>query len=196
MNMGVEKPRKTRKVAWGISGSGDRIVETFEVMKKVEAQYQNEVDIRVYLSKAGELVVKWYRIGQELKKRFTRILVETNSNTPFLAGQLQVGSFEFLLIAPATSNTVAKIAVGIADSLLTNSAAMALKGGIPVYIMPSDYEEGKMITKLPDGRDAEVRVRRKDVENVETLRRMNNLSVLENPEEIHNLFCKHFKLKE
>ena len=135
-------------------------------------------------------------IDQELKKRFAKVLVETNSNTPFLAGQLQVGSFEFLLIAPATSNTVAKIAVGIADSLLTNSAAMALKGGIPVYVMPSDYEEGKMITKLPDGRDAEVRVRRKDVENVETLRSMDSLSVLENLEEIHKVFSKHFEFKE
>lgn len=196
MNLDNVKFKKKRKVAWGITGSGDRIIETFEAMKKARVQYQSKVDVLVYLSKAGDLVTKWYRLDQELKRCFTRVSVEANSNMPFLAGQLQIGKFEFLLIAPATSNTVAKISVGIADSLLTNSAAMALKGSIPVYVMPSDYKEGKMITKLPDGRDAEVIVRKKDVENVEALRRMASLFVLESPEEIHQVFREHLNQKD
>ena len=187
--------RKMKRAAWGITGSGDRLPEVVEVMKQIKKQYHSDVRITVYLSKAGDLVVKWYKLDEELKKSFARVLIETDSNTPFLAGQLQVGSFEFLLIAPTTSNTVAKISAGIADSMLSNSAAMALKGGVPVYVMPSDYKEGKMITKLPDGRDAEVRVRRKDVENVETLRRMDSLSVLESPEELQKVFSKHFKFE-
>lgn len=31
------------------------------------------------------------------------------ANAPFLAGQMQMGKYDFNLIAPATSNTVAKI---------------------------------------------------------------------------------------
>jgi len=40
----------------------------------------------------------------------------------------------------ATSNTVSKIAYGIADSLVTNAVAQAVKGGVPVYIVPVDIE--------------------------------------------------------
>ena len=189
-----EKKEKKKKVAWGITGSGDRLVETVEVMKEIKERYQNDVDIRVYLSKAGDQVVKYYRLVDDLKENFERILVEINSNSPFLAGQLQLGKFEFLLIAPATSNTVAKISMGIADSLLCNAAIMGLKAFVPFYIMPSDYEEGMIVTKLPDGRDMKLRIRKEDVEHVKKLAGMDDVFILEKPEDIHQVFKKHFKL--
>ena len=191
-----EKKEKKRKVAWGITGSGDRLVETVEVMKEIKRQYQNEVDIVVYLSKAGDQVVKYYRLGNDLKENFDRIWVEINSNSPFLAGQLQLGKFEFLLIAPATSNTVAKISMGIADSLLSNAAIMGLKAFVPFYIMPSDYQEGMIVTKLPNGRDMKLRIRKEDVEHVKKLAGMDDVFILEKPEEIDRVFKKHFKPEE
>jgi archaeoflavoprotein AfpA len=191
-----EKEKKKRKVAWGITGSGDRLVETVEIMKEIRKQYQNDVDIIVYLSKAGDQVVKYYRLFNDLKENFDRIRVEVNPNSPFLAGQLQLGKFEFLLIAPATSNTVAKISMGIADSLLCNAAIMGLKAFVPFYIMPSDYEEGMIVTKLPDGRDMKLRIRKEDVEHVKKLAGMDDVFILEKPEEIHQVFKKHFKPKE
>jgi dihydromethanopterin reductase (acceptor) len=42
-------------------------------------------------------------------------------------------------VSPATSNTVAKIAHGISDTLITTCVSLAVKGGIPVIIVPSDY---------------------------------------------------------
>ncbi|HII86065.1 TPA: archaeoflavoprotein AfpA, partial [Candidatus Bathyarchaeota archaeon] len=45
---------------------------------------------------------------------------------------------DLLLIAPATSNTVAKITNGIGDTMLTNAAIMSLKAFVPVYIVPTD----------------------------------------------------------
>ncbi len=191
-----KKEKKKRKVAWGITGSGDRLVETVEIMKEIKKQYQSEVDIRVYLSKAGDQVVKYYRLVDDLKENFERIYVEINPNSPFLAGQLQLGKFEFLLIAPATSNTVAKISMGIADSLLSNAAIMGLKAFVPFYIMPSDYEEGMIVTKLPDGRDMKLRIRKEDVEHVKKLAGMDDVFILEKPEEIHRVFKKHFKPEE
>lgn len=178
------------KVAWGITGSGDRLRQTLDVMLKIKEMYPN-VEIRVYLSKAGQQVVLYYKLMEILKKNF-RVWTEVNSNVPFLAGMLQSGTFEFLLIAPATSNTVAKISVGIADTLLTNSAIMALKAFVPVYIMPSDYREGIVETELPDGRKIKLRIRREDVEHVERLRKMDGVFVLEKPEEIFAVFEKHF----
>lgn len=191
-----EKKEKKRKVAWGITGSGDRLVETVEIMKQIKKQYQNEVDIIVYLSKAGDQVVKYYRLADDLKENFDRVWVEINPNSPFLAGQLQLGKFEFLLIAPATSNTVAKISMGIADCLLCNAAIMGLKAFVPFYIMPSDYEEGMIVTKLPNGRDMKLRIRKEDVEHVKKLAGMEDVFILEKPEEIHQVFKKRFNPEE
>ncbi|MCS7144193.1 MAG: archaeoflavoprotein AfpA [Archaeoglobaceae archaeon] len=181
------------KVAWGITGSGDRLRETVEVMKKIKELYP-EVEIRVYLSKAGQQVVLYYKLMEDLKANF-KLWTEVNANAPFLAGMLQSGKFEFLLIAPATSNTTAKISLGIGDTLLTNSAIMALKAFIPVYIMPSDYKEGIVETELPDGRKMKLRIRKEDVEHVERLRKMDGVFVLEKPEEIFGVFEKHFAKK-
>lgn len=185
------KKSKKKRVAWGITGSGDRQVEILEVMKSIKKRYENEFDIRVYLSKAGELVIKYYRLAKDLEENFDKISVEINSNTPFLAGQLQVGTFEFLLIAPATSNTVAKISTSIADSLLSNAASMALKAFVPVYILPSDYKEGIMSTRLPNGRYLKLRMRKEDVEHVKRLGNMKDVFILEKPEDIFQVFTKH-----
>ncbi|MFX1487212.1 MAG: archaeoflavoprotein AfpA [Promethearchaeota archaeon] len=189
-----EERKKKRKVAWGISGSGDLLAEIVEIMKEIKREYDTEVDIRLYLSKAADKVVKWYKLGNVLKESFDRVFVEVDSNSPFLAGELQLGKYEFLLIAPATSTTVAKISLGIGDTLLTNSAIMALKAFIPVYIKPSDYKEGTMVTQLPKGKELKIRIRKEDVEHVDRLRVMDGVHVLEEPKEIREVFRKHFRL--
>lgn len=170
------------KIAWGVTGAGDRLRETIDVMKRVRESYP--VEIRVFVSKAGEQVLKWYRVYDEVKNSFDRFAVEVNANSPFLAGEVQVGKYAMLIIAPATSNTVAKIASGIADTLLSNAALMALKAFVPVYIMPSDYEEGEVITELPDGKKLRLRIRKEDVEHVERLRAIDGIHILESPEDI------------
>ena len=184
---------KKKRAAWGITGSGDRLTEVVEVMKQIKKQHRNDVRITVYLSKAGDLVVKYYRMFKELQEEFDKIRVEANSNIPTLAVQLQSGKIEFLLIAPATSNTVAKIANGIADTLLTNAAIMALKAFVPVYILPCDYKEGITVTQLPDGSEMKIRVRKEDVEHTKKLAAMDGVFVLEKLEEIRQVFQKHFK---
>jgi archaeoflavoprotein AfpA len=193
--MELEKKGKKKRVAWGITGSGDCLREIIEVMKKVRKQFQNEVRITVYLSKAGNQVVHFYRLFEDIKENFDKIRIEISSNAPTLAVQLQSRKLEFLLIAPATSNTVAKIATGIADTLLTNSAVMALKAFIPVYILPCDYKEGVTMTQLPDGQKMKIRVRKEDAENAQKLATMDSIFVLEKPEEIYQVFQKHFKLE-
>jgi flavoprotein len=91
---------------------------------------------------------------------------------------------------------VAKIAAGITDTLLCNSAIMALKGFLPVYMMPSDYKEGTVVTRLPNGKDLKLRIRREDAENTRKLSLMENMFVLEKPEDICEVFRKHFNTKE
>jgi len=184
-------PRK-RRVAWGITGSGHRLPETVEVMQALNEQYRQSVDITVYLSKAGYQVAQRYRLLALLQNSFAGLRSEVDANTPFLAGALQLGDFDFLLIAPATSNTVAKIALGIADSLLSNAASMALKAFVPVYIQPSDYEEGVTVTTLPGGRELRLRMRREDVAHVKTLTTMEGVSILGALDDLGPVFQRHF----
>jgi len=191
-----KKQKKAKRVAWGITGSGDRLVEVIEAMKHVKKQYQDEIRITVYLSKAGNQIINFYGLANDLKENFGKVRVEVNSNVPTLAVQLQSGKIEFLLIAPTTANTVAKIATGIADTLLCNATIMSLKSFVPVYIMPCDYKEGVTVTQLPDGSEMRIRVRKEDVKNTKKLAAMDGIVMLEKPEEIHNVFQKHFKPKE
>ena len=188
----TEKTTKKQKVAWGITGSGDRLAETIEVMKQIKKQYGKAVEIQVYLSKAATTVLKYYGLDNELKMNFERTYAEVDSNTPFLAGWLQQRKYEFLLIAPATSNTVAKIACQIADTMLTNAVAMGLKASAPIYIMPTDMQEGVIFTRLPKGEKMKLQVRHEDAENVKKISKMEHLSVFAQPEEIWNIFKKHF----
>ncbi len=183
---------KKRKVAWGISGAGDKIAEFIEVMKAVKKEYDGSVQIHVFLSKAAETVLKFYRLEDGLKQNFPKVQVEVNSNSPFLAAWMQMRKYEFLLIAPGTSNTVAKIALGIGDSMLTNAASMSLKAFVPVYIVPTDYEEKTVYTKLPNGKDMKLRIRKEDADNVRRLEKMDDVHVLENPQKISAVFKKWF----
>jgi archaeoflavoprotein AfpA len=191
-----KKQKKKKRVAWGITGSGDRMLEVIETMKQIKKQYQDEMRITVYLSKAGNQVLNFYGLGKDLKENFDKIRVEINSNMPTLAVQLQSGKIEFLLIAPTTANTVAKIATGIADTLLSNATIMAQKSFVPVYILPCDYKEGETATKLPDGSEMKIQVRKEDVERTKKLAAMDGVFILEKPEEIHHVFQKHFKPEE
>lgn len=181
-----------KKIAWGITGSGDRIVETVEIMTKLQKQYDDVVDVRVFVSKAGEQVIKYYKLFNTLEKHFDKVWVEINANSPFLAGQLQVKRYEFLLLAPTTSNTVAKIALGLADSLLSNAAIMSQKAFVPSYIMPCDYKPGIVSTILPDGSEMKLRIRKEDAEHVQRLRKMEDVFVIETPQELPSVFEKHF----
>jgi archaeoflavoprotein AfpA len=181
-----------RKVAWGVTGAGDQLENTLRVMKDIKAEYADLVEIEVYLSKMGGMVVKMYGIHDELEETFGKVMVEKSANSPFITGRLQLGVFEFLLLAPATSNTVAKLAHGISDTMLTNGAIQALKAFVPVYVMPVDYREGSTVTVLPNGKELRLRVRKEDAENVRRISAMDGITTFEKPDEIREIFRERF----
>lgn len=183
---------KKRKVAWGITGAGDKIGDFLNAMIQIKMQYVDKIDIHVFVSKAGETVLKFYDLETKLRQNFEKVLVEVNANAPFLAAWLQMGKYEFLLIAPATSNTVAKIANGIGDTMLTNAAIMGLKAFKQVYIAPTDYKEGECITKLPNGKEMKLRVRKEEVDQVNKLRNMEDIHVIEGVEGVSEVFKQKF----
>ena len=191
--MGEGVKAKKRKVAWGITGAGDKIAEILDVMKDLKKQSEDVVEIQVFLSKAADTVLKFYRLEDELKRSFPKVQVELNSNSPFLAAWMQMRKYEFLLIAPASSNTVAKIANGIGDTLLTNAAIMSLKAFVPVYILPTDYKESIVYTKLPNGKEMKLRVRKEEADQVRKLEAMEDVHVLESPQKMREAFLEWLK---
>ena len=175
----------TLKIAWGITGSGDYLEESVDIMQTLRKKYN--LNIHVILSKAGELVVTWYKLLEKVKQNSDKVFIESNANTPFLVGPLQLGKYNIFLICPATANTTAKIAHGIADSLLTNCTAQAIKAGMQVYIYPVDQTSGELVTNLPDGKKLALQVREVDVENAEILKRMNGITVLTRPKDVEKV---------
>jgi archaeoflavoprotein AfpA len=184
---------KKRKVAWGITGAGDKIAEILQTMIDLKKQSEDIVEIEVFLSKAAETMLKFYRLEDELKKNFAKVTVELNANSPFLAAWLQSDKYEFLLIAPASSNTVAKIANGIGDTMLTNAAIMSLKAFRSVYILPTDYRESVVITKLPNGKEMKLRVRKEEADQVRKLEAMEDMHVFESPQKMKEGFLDWLK---
>jgi archaeoflavoprotein AfpA len=184
---------KKLKVAWGITGAGDKIAEILQTMIELKKQSDGTVEIEVFLSKAADTMLKFYRLEDELRNNFAKVTPELNANSPFLAAWLQSGKYEFLLIAPASSNTVAKIANSISDTMLTNAAIMSLKAFRHVYILPTDYKESVVTTKLPNGKEMKLRVRKEEADQVRKLEAMDGMHVFESPQKMKEGFLDWLK---
>lgn len=171
-----------KRIAWGITGAGDCIHDTLQVMKRTSEE--RGVEVTVLVSKNAQMVLKWYRLWKEIESTFDKVKVERGPNQPFVAGPLQVGYYKLLYVSPATANTTAKIVHGIADSLITNCVSQAVKGGVPVYIYPVDQEPGSIETEVPGGKTISIRTRRVDLENASRLGEMEGITVLRHPADI------------
>ncbi|WP_445476233.1 archaeoflavoprotein AfpA [Methanococcoides methylutens] len=174
-----------KRIAWGITGSGDQIVETYHVMRDIKER--TDIEFMVFLSKEGETVMKWYRMWDDIQRDFPNFKTDAGPNSPFIAGPLQVGHYDALVIAPATANSVAKMVHGIADTLVTNVVAQTAKGDTPIYILAVDQKRGTVDTYAPSGRKMTLKMREVDVSNSEKLAQMENITLLEKPEDIYAL---------
>ncbi|MCL2134734.1 MAG: archaeoflavoprotein AfpA [Candidatus Bathyarchaeota archaeon] len=188
----MSEKQKKCKIAWGITGGGDKIAEIVKVMVAIKKQYESNVDIHVFVSKNGETMLKFYRQFDILKQEFAQFNVEMNPNAPFLASWLQSGKYDFMMVAPTSSNTVAKIVNGIGDTLITNSVIMCLKAFGTVYVLPTDYEESVVETVIPNGKTIKIQVRKEEAEQTRKLKQMAGMYVIEKPEEIQNIFAKRY----
>ncbi len=177
------------KILWAITGSGDKIEDTVNIMLKLQKKF--ELDLQVALSKNGEKVVRMYEVLKKLESGSREVLVERGANEPWLAGPLQMGKYDIFLVCPATANTVAKIAHGIADSLISNCVSQALKANREVYIYPVDQKPGETVTILPNGKELTLTIREVDLENSEKLKRIRGITVIPRLEDIEEIIKKH-----
>ena len=178
---------------WGITGTGYLLDECIELMKELQDEYN--VDLTVILSKEGAAVVKWYKKWLSLTENVKRVKVEKTPNIPFYAGPLQLGKYDLFLVSPVSANTIAKIAYGIADTLITNCVAQAIKGGQTVYLFPSDQESKPIETSRPDGTPLVLKIRDIELENVKKLKSMEGVVVLSEFKDVRNLIVQKVNQK-
>ncbi len=174
---GKATPTQAR-FAWCVTGSGHYLEESIALAARLPA-------LDLFLSDAAEEVLPLYKLRlDELKPRFGpgfRLLRDkTASAVP--VGMLYEDVYHTIVIAPATSNTVAKCVVGISDTLPTNMFAQAGKLGIPSIVFACDTEP-TVITKSPHDW-VTLRPRRIELDNVQRLRGIEYCHVVRTPSEL------------
>lgn len=166
----MEKPR----LAWAITGSGHYIEQCVDFLLTLD-----HVDL--YLSRAGEEVFKMYGMKlDELRQKMPVYRDKSASSPP--VGHFYKGYYHTLVVAPATSNTVAKCVLGISDSLVTNLYAQAGKCRVPSIVFACDVAP-EMVTTAPGG-EVMVYPRKIDLQATNTLRNFEYTSVVDNVEQL------------
>ena len=138
------------RIAWGLTGSGHFLRESLELADALSGGFRAEGaahGIDLFMSRAGEEVLHMYGYPlADMRKRYRVFRDTTASAAP--VGLFYQGQYHTVVIAPATSNTVAKCALGISDSLVTNIFAQAGKLRIPIIVFACDSEP-VVITESP-----------------------------------------------
>ncbi len=165
----VAKPR----FGWALTGSGHFFKESLEIMRTLP-------NLDVFVSKAAAEVIRMYKQEFDLPGD-TRIFKDTTASAAPV-GAFYYGVYHTLIVAPATSNTVAKCVAGISDNLATNVFAQAGKCRVPTIVFACDNAP-ELDTEAPKGM-VKVYPRRIDLENTEKLKSFEDTRVVESVAEL------------
>ena len=164
---------KIPRFGWALTGSGHFFKESLAIMRELP-------DLDVFVSRAAAEVVRMYRQDFVLPPA-TRIYKDTTASAAPV-GNFYYGVYHTLILAPATSNTVAKCVYGISDNLATNVFAQAGKCRVPTIVFACDNAP-ELDTEAPKGM-VKVYPRRIDLENTERLRSFEATTVVESMAEL------------
>jgi flavoprotein len=168
---------KIPRWGWALTGSGHFFKECLRMVGELD-----EADL--FVSKAASEVVHMYR--QDLPKT-ARIFRDTTASSPPV-GSFYYGVYHTLILAPATSNTVAKCVFGISDTLVTNVFAQAGKCRVPAIVFACDTGP-ELETEAPKGL-VKVYPRAIDLQNTERLKSFESTVVVETLEELEMALTK------
>lgn len=160
---------RTPRLAWALTGSGHSFTECLGLMRGIP-------DLDLFVTKAAAEVVRMYKQDLAALPRGARVFRDTTASAGPV-GHFYHGVYHTLVLAPATSNTVAKCVAGISDTLATNVYAQAGKCRVPSIVFACDTAP-EMETMAPGGM-VKVFPRRIDLENVERLRGFEATEVVE-----------------
>ena len=159
---------KDRRWAWALTGSGHFFTECLDLMRDLP-------NLDIFVSKAAAEVVRMYKKDLKLPDSAHIYRDVTASAAP--VGMFYKGVYHTLVMAPATSNTVAKCVYGISDNLATNVFAQAGKCRVQSIVFACDTAP-ELDTMAPSGM-VKVYPRRIDLENTEKLKGFEATTVVE-----------------
>ncbi|MBO0756249.1 MAG: flavoprotein [Bradyrhizobiaceae bacterium] len=170
---------KTPRWGWALTGSGHFFKECLRMVGELD-----EVDL--FVSRAASEVVRMYR--QEFKLLKTARVFRDTTASAAPVGLFYYGVYHTLILAPATSNTVAKCVFGISDTLVTNVFAQAGKCRVPAIVFACDTAP-ELETEAPKG-SVKVYPRAIDLQNTERLKSFESTVVVETLEELETTLTK------
>lgn len=166
---------KEQRIAWAITGAGHFLADCASRVLSFGA-------VDAYLSRAADEVVRMYGLQACLSGEGLRVRRESLASSPAVVG-FSRGLYRVLVVAPATSNSVAKFVCGISDSLVTNLFAQAGKSQVPIVVLPTDLAP-EMVSTGPHGDLIKVHPRPVDLENTARLRLFPGVTVVESVDEL------------
>ncbi|MGP1718342.1 MAG: flavoprotein [Methylophilus sp.] len=160
-----------QRLAWAITGSGHYLRESLDILQTLQ-------DVDIYLSRAAAEIIKQYGFQAQLDATGHKVYQDkTASSIP--VERFYEGVYHTLVISPATSNTIAKMAYGFSDSLVTNLFAQAGKTRVHSVVFACDTAP-ELESEAPRDNVVKVYPRQIDLENVAKLKLFADTAVVEN----------------
>ena len=154
-----------KRLAWALTGSGHYLRECLHIISGLES-------VDLFLSKAAAEILQQYGYKHNVGRVFQD---KTASSVP--VELFYQGKYHTLVIAPTSSNTVAKMVAGISDNLVTNLYAQAGKTRLPSIVFACDTEP-ELESEAPRENIVKVYPRRIDLQNMETLKTFEETTVV------------------
>jgi dihydromethanopterin reductase (acceptor) len=154
------KVASKQRLAWAITGSGHYLRESLAILNTLQ-------NVDIFLSKAAAEIIRQYGFQMQLEETGHRVYQDkTASSVP--VELFYEGHYHTLVIAPATSNTIAKMAYGFSDSLVTNLFAQAGKTRVASIVFACDTAP-ELESEAPRENMVKVYPRQIDLDNVAKL---------------------------
>jgi dihydromethanopterin reductase (acceptor) len=177
----LEKSQQQR-LAWAITGSGHYLRESLAILQTLE-------NVDIYLSKAAAEIIKQYGFQDLLDTMGHRVYQDkTASSVP--VGLFYEGKYHTLVIAPTTSNTIAKMVYGFSDNLVTNLYAQAGKTRVQSIVFACDTEP-ELESEAPRDNMVKVYPRQIDLDNVQKLSAFESTRVVADMDELKHAILQH-----
>ena len=176
----INNLKKNKRLGWVITGSGHFFEECLDIMSDLG-------DFDLFVSKAAEEVIRMYRKKNANFPKDTRIFKDTTASSAPV-GFFYNDIYHTLVVAPATSNSIAKFVAGISDNLATNIFAQAGKCKVPCIVLACDTEP-EHDTKAPS-KMVKVYPRKIDLENTKKLKSFELTTVVSSVRDLKKVLKK------
>ncbi|GHV27951.1 hypothetical protein FACS1894167_03830 [Synergistales bacterium] len=168
------------RLAWAFTGAGHFLREAVGIVESL----RGSAAVDVFLSRAASEVLSVYGLSERLSRCAASVTAESGYSFPSISG-LAAGRYGALVIAPATGNTVAKCARGIADSLVSCMFAQGGKSRVPICVLPTDVSP-EMASSAPNGAVIKVYPRKIDIELSRRIGEMDGVTSVLSPDALRS----------